>query len=155
MIELEGCNPLAHSTDIYGSMYMEDGSTTVALTLAATYYPLQAGVSDGGSVGMTFQNNKELKCLTAGVYLCTLSASASNSVGDQTIACVAIVNTTAQQKTEGASRFKENGVLYNVAGTGIISLAVDDVVKFAFENETAAGSTVTVTHCNMTLLKLN
>ena len=65
-----------------------------------------------------------------------------------------MVNSTEKHTTENATRAKEIGVTYSLGGTGIIALAVNDVVKLCVENETAAGSTITVNHANLKIVRI-
>jgi hypothetical protein len=139
----------------YGSMYEEDGVTTVTLTTVATYYPITSAQHDGGSNQFTFQNNSELKCLVAGKYVASWSMALSLDTSDTTVAGIVLIGTTAQQNTENAARMKENGVVYSVGGTGVISLAVNDVVRLGIERETGIAAVVaTVQHANLTLFQV-
>jgi len=139
---------------IYGSMYMDDGTQAVTATLANTYYEVGGGMTGSLTNGMTFQNSKELLVSVSGTYQVDWSISLSNNNSDQTIAAAVMVNSTEKHSTENATRAKENGVTYSLGGTGIIALAVNDVVKLCVENETAAGSTITVDHANLSIVRI-
>ncbi len=139
---------------IYGSFYMDDGAQAVTATLANTYYEVGGGMTTSLVNGMTFQNSKELLVTVAGTYQVDWSMSVSNSVSDNTVAGAVMVNTTEKHVTENATRAKENGITYSIGGTGIIALAVNDVVKLCVENETAAGSTITVNHANLSVVRI-
>lgn len=143
---------------VYGSAYMDDGSTTVTLTNANTAYSLAAGLTGGLENGMTFQNSKEIKVLIAGKYKAEWSASVSLSASDQTIEGKLMggaSGATELVNTSNATRAKENGVVYSVSGTGYITCAVNDLIRIGFENETSAGTTLTVNHVNITLLRID
>lgn len=142
----------ANAISPYGSIYMEDGAQAVPLTAAGNYYRINGGMTTGACAGVTFQNARELAVTIAGKYLVNWSISCSHSVSDATIAGVVLIGSTAAQNTESATRAKENGVLYTIGGTGILTLAVGSVVSLGLENETGNGTTATVTHANMTLL---
>ena len=139
---------------IYGSMYMDDGAQAVTATLANAYYEVGGGMTGSLTNGTTFQNSKELLISVAGTYEVDWSIALSNNNSDQTIAAAVMVNSTEKHTTENATRAKENGVTYSLGGTGIIALAVNDVVKLCVENETAAGSTITVNHANLKIVRI-
>ena len=139
---------------IYGSMYMDDGAQAVTATLANTYYEVGGGMTGSLTNGTTFQNSKELLVTVAGTYEVNWSIALSNNNSDQTVAAAVMVNSTEKHTTENATRTKENGVTYSMGGTGIIALAVNDVVKLCVENETAAGSTITVDHANLKIVRI-
>lgn len=139
--------------NLYGSMYIDDGAQAVTISVADTYYEIGGGFSDGGNDGFTLQNSKELKCLVAGKYKVDWAITIQNANSDRTVAGGIMVNTTEQHNTENATRTKENGVDYAVGGSGIIDLAVDDVVKIMVNDYTGTG-TLTVTHANMCLTQV-
>ena len=142
----------------YGSMYIEDGSVATTLTNAhPSTYPIASGFTTGLVNGVTFQNSKELKILTAGVYKVDWSLSISVNSSDQTIEGLVLAGaagTTEQLSTVNATRAKENGVVYSVSGTGFITCAVNDLVRIGLENETSAGKIVTVNHANLTAMQV-
>ena len=112
------------------------------------------GMTGSLTNGTTFQNSKELLISVAGTYEVDWSIALSNNNSDQTIAAAVMVNSIEKHTTENATRAKEIGVTYSLGGTGIIALAVNDVVKLCVENETAAGSTITVNHANLKIVRI-
>jgi hypothetical protein len=141
----------------YGSFYMEDGSTATTLTTANTYYPIASGMTGGSENLCTFQNAKEIKITKAGKYHVTWSMSLNSNTSDQTIEGLVLAGasgTTAQQQTANATRAKENGVVYSVAGSGIVTCAVDDLLRLGLENETANGTVITCNHANLTCVMI-
>jgi len=93
-----------------------------------------------------------LKCLTAGFYkvdwTCTIK-----STTDFTVEGFATVNGAEMSNTSNAVRTKENATEYNLSGTGVLTLMVNDLVGIAFESEAGTG-TITVTHTSLVLLKI-
>lgn len=147
--------PEIHTEISYGSMYAEDATQTISVAAVHTHYPVAGGLSAGlCSAAFTFQSSKELKCHTAGKYLATWSMSISNNAADQTIEGLVMVNTTGMENTINATRAKESAVVYSISGSGIITLAVNDVVLLAIEKENGAASTVTMNHANLTLMRV-
>lgn len=148
--------PLVRS--IYGSFYVEDGTQATTLTNQNAYYPIAAGFTGGSENGCTFQNAKEIKILVAGKYKVDWSLSISSNNGDVTIGGIILAGasgTTSQIQTEGVTRTKENGVEYNISGTGIVTCAVNDLIRLGLENETSAGVIVTTSHGNLTIMRLD
>lgn len=138
---------------LYGSMYGDDISHTVTISSAGVYYAITAGLTGGESNGMTFQNNSELLVTIAGKYRVTWSMSLECGTAGQYVEGAVMVNSTAQENTVGASELPSANKKVNVAGSGIISLAVNDVVKLCVENETATNNIV-VDHANIELLRI-
>ena len=141
----------------YGSMYMEDASVAVTLTDINTAYPIASGFTGGLENNATFQNSKEIKIVKAGVYKIDWSLSMSVNNSDQTIEALIIAGaagTTDQDQTANATRAKENGVLYSLGGSGLVTCAVGDLIRLGVANESAAGSVVTVSHVNVTIVQI-
>jgi hypothetical protein len=141
----------------YGSMYMEDASVATTATTGGSYYPIASGFTTGLTNNVTFQNNKELKILVAGVYKVDWSMSISCDTSDQTIEGLVIAGatgTTAELNTVNAARAKENGVVYSVGGSGLITCVVNDLVRLGLENETSSGKVITCNHANLTIIQI-
>jgi hypothetical protein len=141
----------------YGSMYCEDTTINTTATLAGAYYGLASGMTGGLENGCTFQNSCEIKILTAGVYQVNWSMSISVNASDQTIEGIVMAGaagTTAQVQTGNAARAKENGVVYSVSGTGLITCAVNDLIRLGVENETSAGKVITTNHANLVVKQI-
>jgi hypothetical protein len=141
----------------FGGFYMEDGTDTTTLTTQNTYYPIIATFTGMAENNMTFQNSYEVKVLTAGKYLVNWSISGSVNNSDQTIEGIVldgVSGTTPQYMTANVTRFKENGIIYTLGGTGILSCAKGDLIRLGLENEGANGTIVTINHANLTILKI-
>lgn len=139
----------------YGSMYGDNISQAVTIAATNTYVHVPGSLTDGGTVAeaFTFQNAKELKCVKAGVYLVTYSMSINSAavLAHDLSGCI-MVNTTAQLNT--TSHIYDNlGVSKDavIAGTGMITLAVDDLLRLAVADHTAIQDIV-VEHANLTAL---
>jgi hypothetical protein len=142
----------------FGGMYIEDGSVATTLTNAhPSTYPIASGFTTGLVNGITFQNSKELKILTAGVYKVDWSLSISVNASDQTIEGLVLggaAGTTEQMATVNATRAKESGVVYSVSGSGLITCAVNDLIRLGLENETSTGKVVTTNHANLSIIQI-
>ena len=142
---------------VYGGFYCEDAAINVTATTAHLYYPITSGMTTGLLKKVKFQTASELKILYAGVYKADWSLSLSVNSSDQTIEgliTAGAAGTTAQRQTVNATRAKENGVVYSVGGSGLITCAVNDLVRLALENETSNGKIITVNHANITILQV-
>jgi len=137
---------------IYGNLFGEDISQNVVIGLANTYYDFNSGLNGDGVNGFSFDRNK-LKASVKGKYLVNWSLSFTNNQSDQTIAGLVGVNSTPIIRTENATRAKENGVEYSIAGSGLVDMNVGQWLGFMLENETGA-STVTIKHATLTLTRL-
>lgn len=139
----------------YGSMYADDVTQTVTISATATYYEVPGSLSDGGSsASFTFQSSKQLLCNTAGTYRVTWGMTLQCASANQEVTGAVMVNTTAKTNTEGATKLTTGNNNKLVAGTGIITLAVNDVVKLCVENETGTNDII-VTHATLSLSKLS
>ncbi len=138
---------------IYGSLWAEDIAQTVTVAAAHVYYAVPGSLTAGLCNGMTAQNARELLVQTAGRYAAMWSMSISNSVSDNTIEGLVMVNATGKENTGNATRAKENGVVYSVSGVGALALTPGDVVKLAVENENRA-SVITVNHAALMLIRI-
>lgn len=138
---------------LYGSMYGDDIAHTVTISSAGVYYAITAGLTGGESNGMTFQNNRELLVTVAGKYRVTWSMSLECGSAGQYVEGAVMVNSTAQINTVGASELPSANKKVNVAGSGILALAVNDVVKLCVENETGTNDII-VDHANIELLRI-
>lgn len=140
----------------YGSMYADESAITVAILGTSTYVPVGSGLSDGGTIALafTFQNASELKCLVAGKYLVSWSASINCATNSQDLSGCVMVNTTAQLNTTNHC-FNGSGASKNasIAGTGIVTLAANDLLRISFANHTAIHD-VLVEHVNLTAIRI-
>jgi hypothetical protein len=137
---------------LFGSMYCEDATIATTITAANTVYPVASGMTGGLENKCTFQNSKEIKILVAGVYEVIWSMSISCDASDQTIEGLVVAGasgTTQQDQTANSTRAKENGVVYSVSGGGFVTCAVNDLIRLGLENETSAGTVITVNTANM------
>ena len=142
---------------LFGSMYCEDAAVATTLTNANTYYNVTSGMTGGLENKCTFQNTKEIKILVAGVYEIQWAMSISVDASDQTIEGLVMAGasgTTALVQMANSTRAKENGVVYSVGGVGLVTCAVNDLIRFGLENETSAGTTITISHANMTIKQI-
>lgn len=138
---------------VYGSMYADDIAQAVVVTDAEVYYEVGGSLSSGSCNGLTFQNSKELLCTIAGKYLVNWSMSLSAGNNDH-IAGAVMVNSTAQDNTENAAHTPGAGDQVGLSGSGIITLAVNDVVKLCVENESDTDD-IEVNHATLALLRVD
>lgn len=138
----------------YGSMYGDELAQTVTIAATNTYVHVPGSLLAGGTVAeaFTFQNAKELKCVYAGIYLVTYSMTINCATNSQDLSGCVMVNTTAQLNTT-SHNFNGTGASKNavVAGTGIVTLAADDLLRLAVADHTAIHDII-VEHVNLTAL---
>jgi len=137
----------------YGSMSADNISQVVTVSATDTYYEIGGGLSDGGSAGVTFQNSKELKCLTAGKYLVTYSLACYTASAGQEIESEVMINGTAQSNTSNHTESMTANRPMSLSGTGILTLGVNDLVSLSLSNHTSV-TNITVEHVTLTLLHI-
>jgi hypothetical protein len=137
--------------NVYGSMYADEASITVTVSVSNTYYQVASGITGGLQNGCTFQNSKEVKVLYAGNYLVRWSMSVNCGSNSQDIAGCVMHGGVAQTNTTN-HQYSNTGASKNVSisGTGIITCAADDLLSLAVANHTAANNLV-VEHINFTV----
>jgi len=151
-------NPFATMADVagggssvYGSMYANNVTQAVEILLADTMYEIAGGFSAGACSGMTFQNSKELLVLTAGKYLINwqISFEIDSSNG---IAGAVLINGSEALQTS-AIRYVMSGDPDSVSGTGILTLAMNDLISLGLASLNSACNVV-MRYANLTLLRL-
>jgi hypothetical protein len=137
---------------LYGSFYAEDIALTVAVAATDVYYPVTSSMTTGSLNGMTFQNASELLVATAGKYLVTWSMAIAAGSNDHVEGGV-MINTTPQSNTVNSAHTPGNNDEVSVGGTGILTLAVNDIVRLCVENENDADDIIVHT-ANLTLIQI-
>ena len=139
---------------IYGSMYANNITQSVTISATDTLYEVGGGMSGGTSNQITFQNSKELKCLVAGKYSFNYSISVQCASANQEAEGGVMINSTAQSNGTSHSDLITANSPQTLSGSGVITLAVNDVVKFCVANHTATNNLV-VSHASMYLTRID
>jgi len=140
----------------YGSMYADNAGIAVVIAVADTFVEVGSGITGGLTNRMTFQNAKELKCLVAGTYLINWSLSAlTSAVANKECEGAVMINGTAQPNGSSHAEVSPGGSNRpeTVSGTGIFTLAVNDLVSLAVSNHTDTTDFV-VEHLSLTALQI-
>jgi hypothetical protein len=137
-------------TGSYGSMYIDNGSVARTIAVANTYYEIASGFTGGLSSQFTFQNSKELKCNRAGTYRVDWQMSRSVPGVAQEIEGGVFKNGTIQPSTTAHNQSQTAGTTQSFSGSGILTLAVNDLVSLAVNNNTST-NTITITHANLSI----
>lgn len=144
---------LRETREIYGSMWGDD------ITQAVTIASANVGVEVGGSLtagkcsGFTFQSSKELVCQVPGEYQVSWGMSLGSTNNNENISGGIMVNAAEQHQTEGSAQAINGSKPTHVSGCGSVTLALNDVVKFYVENETAAHN-ITVYHASLFIKRI-
>jgi hypothetical protein len=138
---------------IYGTMYGDDIAQVVTVASANVVYAVGGGLSGGVINGMTFQNNSELRCNDAGLYLIIWSMSLRPANNGDTVSGTVMINSTGLHVCEGSAYFANANRPQSMGGTTILDLQANDVIRLAVENETAAHN-ITIDHASLTVVKL-
>jgi hypothetical protein len=136
---------------IYGSMYLSTGNTAIAIVTIDVWVPFASGWSELVSNGMTFQNAKELKILTAGNYLINWTAAGAPELGTDGLKMSIAVNGTEDTKYQCVNRASVYPYVWS--GTGIRALAVNDLVSLTLVNNSGTGD-VYYDSANVSILKV-
>lgn len=136
----------------YGSMYGDDVGLTVTIASAGVYYQVPTGLSAGSCNGFTFADSG-LTCTVAGKYKVDWSMSMDCAAAGQYIEGAVMINSTGQMNTVGAAELITANKQVCTGGSGIITLAVNDVVYLCVENETGTNNIV-VEHANLSLVRV-
>lgn len=140
------------STEIpYGSMWADEQSQIVPIAAINTYVQVPGSMSAGLSDRFAFQNARELRCLTGGTYKVDWAMSINCATNNQDLSGSVMVNGIAQLNTT-SHHFNGTGASKNstIGGTGILSLALNDIVSLAVANHTATNAII-MEHANMAL----
>lgn len=153
-----GGGPVVPPTTIplpYGSMYNDMNSWTVNVVVANNSYPIlgnmNLGLTSGGA--FTFQNNCELLCNVVGIYLVNWSMSLQAASPNQDLEGFVMIGDVEQANTTNHSVNGSANKNTTVAGTGILSLVVNDRLRLGVSNHTNTGNII-VQHANLTAVKI-
>lgn len=137
----------------FGSLYGDNFNQTVTVLATDTYYEVGGGLSGGDENLMTFQNAKEIKVLKAGKYLVNYSMAVKTASAGQEIEGEVMINGAPQDNTSNHAETMSANKAMGLGGTGILTLALNDVVSLSVSNHTAT-TDIVVEHANMTLLMI-
>ncbi len=139
----------------HGAMYGDDIGVTVTISATNTFYEVGSGLSAGTvSPAFTFQSSKQLKCNIAGTYLVVWHMSIVMASGaNQHVEGTVMVNSTANLTMADAKHIQNTSDDDMISGCGILTLAVNDVVKLCLDNETNTNNVV-VNHASLSLVRV-
>lgn len=137
----------------YGSMYAHNVTSVLDITVADTTVQMAADLTGGSCNGFTFQNNSELKCLVAGKYKIDWTASVQCGTANVEVEGMIGIGAVDQDATSGHTETVSAGKSMAISGTGIITLAVNDLVRIGFQNHTGTQD-ITVEHVGVTLFRV-
>jgi hypothetical protein len=138
---------------LYGEMQANNIATTVSVPAADTFMQVGSGLSGGLENGFTFQNARELKCLTGGKYMLSWSMSVKTaSVGNKEFEGTFMINGVSTGKgtahaivSPGGSNRPET-----ISAVAVVTLNVNDLVSLAISDHTDNTDGV-VEHASLTL----
>jgi hypothetical protein len=137
----------------YGNMYVYNGAIAITITVIDTFVMVPSGLSGGTLHGFTFQNARELKTAVAGVYQVTWSMSVHAGLAAQEVEGAMMLNSTAQTFTAAHAETITLGRPMTVSGSGIVSLAVNDLIQVAVANHTGTNN-LTVDHVTLSIVQV-
>lgn len=131
----------------YGHMSQYQDATVVTINTQGVYEIID-GFAENISRAMTFQNTQEFKIEKAGKYKIDWSTSFTD--GNIKTFCGAIMINGTEDLTTAAIRVLGASDAGNFGGTGIIDLAIDDLVQVGIANNTDT-SNITIEASNLTI----
>jgi hypothetical protein len=136
----------------YGSMYADNISQSVTISVADTPVQVGGGLTGGLTNNFTFQNSRELKCLVAGKYVVNWAMSVQSATASQEIEGGIMVGGTAQPNGNSHTETGNAGGSRpdTICGTAILNLAANDLVSLYVANHTAVHNIVVV-HASLTI----
>jgi len=138
----------------YGSMYGDEISQAVAVAATDTFYNVAGSLSDGGSTdAFTFGSSYQLTCNIAGTYVVNWSMSCNVGAANQGIIGAVGIDGTYQANTTNHNFQTTASSDSSIGGSGILTIAVDEVVTLMVANHTATNN-ITVEHANVTLVQV-
>jgi len=122
-------------TIFYGEMSQANLTpNTITINTVQVFEPID-GMTSGANNQFTFQNGSELKCLVAGKYKADYGTCWDASNG-KVIEFEIAVNGVGEIKTTACGRKSNANDIISSSGTGLIALAVDDLVTLEVRNLT-------------------
>ena len=140
----------------HGSMYATNAGIAVVITVADTFVEIGSGITGGLENLCTFQNAHEIKVTKAGRYFITYSISGQTaSVANKEMEGAIMINNAAQSQGSAHAEVSPGGSNRpeTVSGSGIFTLAVNDVVSLAVSNHTDTTDFV-IEHLSLSLIQV-
>ncbi len=136
----------------FGSMYGDNIDVTIDITIQDAYTELASGLTGGSENLTTFQNDHEILITKPGKYMVNWSLSLATATANDEIEGEIMVNGTATE-TGGSAHvvIANSNKPQTLSATGILTLAVDDVVSMSAKNNTSTAD-ILVNHASLTLL---
>ncbi len=143
-------NGILEHNHSYGAMFQNNASTLITILATSTFVEID-GMSSGSLNGFTFQNGSELKTSQAGKYKVDWSITFTNG-NIVTFEGGVLVNGTVVNQTIASRQLGANDV-GNMSGTGIVTLAVDDLLELGIANITNLNDP-TIESANISLIRV-
>ena len=141
-------------TILFGNMAQHAQSTTVIITTQSTWTDIDSGYTDGNGTAFVFQNSKELKCVEPADYMLNWNISLQLvQINNINIVGGVSINGTVKTLTTAHGRIGAGNDLINVSGTGVLTIAIDDLIRLTLINLDSTED-FTVEHAAITLFKL-
>jgi len=138
----------------YGEMYANNAAVTTTVSVIDTWYPITSGFTAGANLNVTFQNSSELKVTKAGKYHAQWSLSTEIGTANQDTEYGLSLNGAVQNNTVAHLHFQNINSELCASSGGILTLAVNDVVKFVLRNRSTANN-IKMEHASLTLVRID
>ena len=140
-------------TILFGDMAQHNQSTTVTISSTSVFVEIPSGYSGNGT-GFVFQNDKELKCVEPGDYMLNWNISLNLASGANNNMIGGVLQDGSIKFLTTAHGFiSAANDLINVSGTGILTIAIDELISLGIRNLDTTNDFV-VEHAAITLFKV-
>jgi hypothetical protein len=137
----------------YGQMYVNNGSTTMTISVTGTYVRVSGGMTAGTLSGVTFQNARELVVPNTGKYFIQWNMSLSCATAGAQPAGTIMLNGTANTTCTAQSSTAFSNTGSQVSGSIILSLSASDVIALAVTNDGGTQS-IKVLNASLSILQI-
>lgn len=135
-----------------GEMYNFNTPTAVTIGSANTWVAIASGFTGGDNEGVTFQNARELKIVTAGTYLVQWSLSLDAAAANVEVEGGILVNGTVNEKSVCHLFFATANDTGTLKSQAWIDLVADDIITLGVNNNTSA-TNVSMEHSNVNIAR--
>jgi len=147
-------NGVAFITVSHGSMFQHN--TGIVITISAAGVPVDINAMSFGAVNGFHSggtDNNALVCLVAGLYKVDWSVSFGGAAANQNFESGVSVNGAIQENTTAHRKVGTANDIGNMGGTGIVDLAVNDLVSVFILNQDGTND-ATIDHVNLALIRI-
>jgi hypothetical protein len=142
-------------TGVYGDLYTytQGSGLPIGITAVNVFTPIEtSSVLSKKTQGFVY-DTRQLRCSIAGTYLATWSMSVESTIKDIEVEGAVGINHVAQVNTTSHNFITAVSIPTVIAGSGILTLVVNDTVGLMVANHTNAGD-LSLDHLTLTVTRI-